>query len=116
MPRLCELYPGICLTTEENAREILNEYSRRVPDGTLIAGKFGINPLKAELNPICHLLALLGAHHILHVSRERVKLRLGINFTVSVQLLKVFIHFIHTCIKFFFHTITFQMGARWRSG
>jgi hypothetical protein len=25
--------------------------------------------LKAELNPICHLLALLGAHHILHVSR-----------------------------------------------
>jgi transposase len=32
-----------------------------------------INPLKAELNPICHLLALLGAHHILHVSRIRVK-------------------------------------------
>jgi len=26
----------------------------------------------AELNPICHLLALLGAHHILHVSRIRV--------------------------------------------
>jgi len=30
------------------------------------------NPLNAELNPICHLLALLGAHHILHVSRIRV--------------------------------------------
>jgi hypothetical protein len=29
--------------------------------------------LNAELNPICHLLALLGAHHILHVSRIRVK-------------------------------------------
>jgi hypothetical protein len=29
--------------------------------------------LNAELNPICHLLALLGAHHILHVSRVRVK-------------------------------------------
>jgi hypothetical protein len=27
-----------------------------------------IRPLNAELNPICHLLALL-AHHILHVSR-----------------------------------------------
>jgi len=26
-----------------------------------------INPLKAELNPICHLLAFL-AHHIFHVS------------------------------------------------
>jgi hypothetical protein len=32
-------------------------------------------PLNAELNPTCHLLALLGAHHILHVSRIRVKLR-----------------------------------------
>ena len=30
-----------------------------------------INPLRAELNPICHLLALLGTHHILHVSRIR---------------------------------------------
>jgi hypothetical protein len=29
--------------------------------------------LNTELNPICHLLALLGAHHILHVSRIRVK-------------------------------------------
>ena len=31
------------------------------------------NPLNAELNPICNLLALLGAHHFLHVSRIRVK-------------------------------------------
>ena len=31
-----------------------------------------INPLNPKLNPICHLLALLGAHHILHVSRIRV--------------------------------------------
>jgi len=36
-----------------------------------------INPLNAELNPICHLLALLGAHPILHVSRIRDK-RAGI--------------------------------------
>jgi hypothetical protein len=32
-----------------------------------------INPLNSELNTICHLLALLGAHHIFHVSRIRVK-------------------------------------------
>jgi hypothetical protein len=32
-----------------------------------------INPLNAELISICHLLVLLGAHHILHVSRIRVK-------------------------------------------
>jgi hypothetical protein len=31
-----------------------------------------IKPLNSELNPICHLLALVGAHHILHVSRIRV--------------------------------------------
>jgi hypothetical protein len=31
------------------------------------------NSLNAELNPICHLLALLGAHHILYVSGIRVK-------------------------------------------
>jgi len=30
------------------------------------------NPLNAELNPICHLLTLLGAHHILHVNWVRV--------------------------------------------
>jgi len=34
---------------------------------------YQFNPLNAELNPICHLLALLVAHHILHVSRIRVK-------------------------------------------
>jgi len=35
---------------------------------------FNFNPLNAKLNPICHLLALLGAHHILHVRRVRVNL------------------------------------------
>jgi hypothetical protein len=35
-----------------------------------------INPLNAELNPICHLLALLGAHHILYISRIRVNITL----------------------------------------
>jgi hypothetical protein len=32
-----------------------------------------INTLNGELNPICHLLALLGAHPILHIRRIRVK-------------------------------------------
>jgi len=46
---------------------------------------YNFNPLNAELNPICHLLALLGAHHILHVSRIRVNQKLNtlvILFTV----------------------------------
>jgi len=33
-----------------------------------------IKPLNAELNPICHLLALLGTHRILHISRIGVKI------------------------------------------
>jgi hypothetical protein len=37
------------------------------------------NPLNAELNPISHLLALLEAHHILHVSRIRVNTNLSSN-------------------------------------
>jgi hypothetical protein len=41
------------------------------------------NPLNAELSPICHLLALLGVHHFLHVSRIRVNYtKLGIQFIV----------------------------------
>jgi len=39
----------------------------------LYIGRTVLTPLKAELNPISHLLALLGAHHILHVSRIWVK-------------------------------------------
>ena len=33
---------------------------------------FRINPLNAELNPICHLLALIGGATIVVVSRLRV--------------------------------------------
>jgi len=39
-----------------------------------------INPLNAELNPICHLVALLGADLIFHISRIRVKKMIFYNF------------------------------------
>jgi hypothetical protein len=35
-----------------------------------------IKPLYTELNPICHLLALAGAHHFVHVTRVRVKVEI----------------------------------------
>ena len=41
--------------------------------GVLNAMRNIFNPLNAELNPIGRLLALLGAHPILHVSKIRVK-------------------------------------------
>jgi hypothetical protein len=42
------------------------------------------SPFNAELNPICHLLALLGAHHIFHVNRLRVKTRQATTVSFSV--------------------------------
>ena len=43
------------------------------PVDTDLGRKIGcLNPSNAKLNPVCHLLALLGAHHILHVSGLRV--------------------------------------------
>ena len=53
--------------------EIVTFYSISV--GVTVEGVFNINPLNAELNPTCQLLALLGAHRILHVSRIRVNTR-----------------------------------------
>ena len=35
VPRLCELYPGICLKTEEKAWKNLSQGSRRVPVVTI---------------------------------------------------------------------------------
>jgi len=51
-----------------------------------------LNPLNPELNPICYLLALLGAHHFLHLSRIRVKLltfRLLISYIYGAPILDV---------------------------
>ena len=42
--------------------------------GSKHAGVYCFNPLNAELNLIRHLLALVGARHIVHVSRVRVKI------------------------------------------
>jgi hypothetical protein len=39
----------------------------------LALSNYYFNPLNAKLNPICHMLALLGGHPILHVRGIRVK-------------------------------------------
>ena len=55
------------------------------------------NPLKPELNPICYLLALLGAHHFLHVTRIRVKL-------LTFRRLMSYIYMEHPFLMFLDHT------------
>ena len=63
----------VCVCISWNIKEILLSYNFLF--GLYVCKNlvFGINPLNAELNPICHLLALLGVHHFLHVSRIMVK-------------------------------------------
>jgi len=48
-------------------------WKKPYPGPDILEFQFDFNPLNAELNPICYLLALLGAHLFLHVSRIRVK-------------------------------------------
>jgi hypothetical protein len=38
-----------------------------------VSSRIILNPLNAEFNPICYLLAILGAQQFLHVSGIRVK-------------------------------------------
>ena len=60
-----------------------------------------VNPLNAELNPICYLLALLGAHHFLHVSRIRVE-------SLTLRQLMSYKYMEHLFLMFLDHT-------QWRS-
>ena len=60
-----------------------------------------VNPLKPELIPICCLLALLGAHHFLHVSRIRVKL---LTFRLLMSYIYIYIYMEHSFLMFLDHT------------
>jgi hypothetical protein len=79
-----------------------------------------INPLNAELNPICHFLALLGAHHIPHVSRIRVKLKYNKIDPVSVKHNNMFYFiFIFTnlrimCMQLKWHSCNMGFYKTWK--
>ena len=53
-----------------------------------------INFLNAELNPICHLLPLLGVHHFLHISRIRFK-SLTLRLLMSYIYIYIYIYIWH---------------------
>ena len=81
--------------------ELLNTYrfeSALVVDMYMsYRGRSDFNPLNPELNPICYLLALLGAHHFPNVSRIRVKL-------LTFRLLMSYIYMEHPFLMFLDHT------------
>ena len=51
-------------------------------------------PLNAQLIPIHHLLALLGAHHIFHVSRIRVNCNYLIKYCVRLY------NYVHSLLRY----------------
>ena len=62
------------LSAQNNTASNYRLISARVTGNHVERSRFGlVQPLNAELNPMCHLLTLLGAHYILHVSRVRVE-------------------------------------------
>ena len=72
---------------------------------TLTSANLLFNPLNAELNPICHLLALLGAHHILHVTRIRVNSSSLSKALKTETMLKVFSILFRSSHSFSFVTV-----------
>ena len=77
---VCTEFTPFCLiatltdTIQSNtAVSCINTVEKLHVSSKLSSGHKVINPLNAELNPIRHLLALVGARHIVHVSRTRVK-------------------------------------------
>ena len=77
---LSHIIAGLCKQTNAGTSTAL----------TVVTNWF--NPLNPKLNPICYLLALLGAHHFLHVSRIWVKsltLRLLMSYIYGAPILDV---------------------------
>jgi hypothetical protein len=64
----------------------------------VVVNVYWINPLSAELNPICYLLALL-VHDFLHVSRIRVK-----SLTLRLLMSYIYIYMEHLFLMFLDNT------------
>jgi hypothetical protein len=89
VPRLCELYPCICLTTEEKARKKLSKDSRRVPAGTIKISRQSalengkvVSPTHRPSLPPCNIP---GTHFCLRLSQPQ-----GRSATRRIMLMKNF--------------------------
>jgi len=73
--KLLEIFQFLCNPMVNNTliwHQCAEHTDKLISPGRNLSRNNKINPLNTELNPICHLLALLGAHYILHISRIRV--------------------------------------------
>ena len=62
-----------------------------------IRNSYFFNPLNAELNPTCHLLALLGAHPIIHISRIKVNIPTNAHNIYTLKSTKFTLKTLNTC-------------------
>ena len=79
--------------TEQLKLKLINLMPRYLRLYVYVHGLVLFKPLKPELSPICYLLALLGAHHFLHVSRIRVKL---LTFRLLMSYIYIYIWSTHS--------------------
>ena len=77
------------LTGQQTVAEWMDGYIAALTADWSLSSRLYINPLNPELNPICYLLALLGAHHFLHVSRMRVK---SLTFRLLMSYIYIYIY------------------------
>jgi hypothetical protein len=74
---------GVPQSTSRRKGRVFPTHAWTHTGGSIAIAQLILNPLNAELNPICHLVALLGAHPILHVNRIRVNLGTRWRWVVS---------------------------------
>ena len=69
--RHCYLYVNLFMAEPEDGC-IRGAETCRCYNCLITSQLYLFNPLNVELNSICHFIALVGAHHILHIIRVRV--------------------------------------------
>ena len=100
MPHIFKLVHAIFHATTIGKKEIVSVIYGETQIESYISYSYmciHFNPLNPKLNPICYLLALLGAYHFLHISRIRVKL-------LTLRRLMSYIYMEHPFLMFLDHT------------
>ena len=95
------LVGAVCRTLVRSLPDSCNV--KKMKKNSVNKGSSAFNPLNPELNPICCLLALLGAHHFFHISRIMVK-SLTLRLLMSYIYIYIYIYMERLFLTFLDHT------------
>jgi hypothetical protein len=90
----------IITVSEVKVKKMVYEFTKKPTYDVRARFIFHLNPLNAELNPICYLLTLL-AHHFLHVSRISVK---SLTLRLLMSYIYIYIYMENLFLMFLDHT------------